>query len=337
MVYRELLECGNLAIADAAMKTEAVFASHSKAHVGISGGADSDVMLDLCERVRTVSPIEIRYEWNDTGIEYRATKEHLDYLEDRYGIKIHRVRAVKTVPVCCKQYGVPFISKMCSQHMHTLQTHDFEWDDKPLAILRKMYPDAPLSSLRWWSNDYTSKGMYTSYCINRNKWLREYVISNHPSFKISGKCCHYAKKLPAEKSARENGCDVRLMGTRRSEGGVRSLSSKCFEPKDGGPDFYKPVYWLNNEDKAFYVERFGIEHSDCYAWGFTRTGCVGCPFNRQCMSDLSLAERHEPNVVRAARRVFADSYEYTLAYREYVKAKEHGGQMTIFDILGDEC
>ena len=33
--------------------------------------------------------------------------------------------------------------------------------------------------------------------------------------------------------------------------------------------------------------------------------------------DLAMAEVFEPNLVRAARKVFADSYEYTRMYREY--------------------
>ena len=36
--YQELLECGNGPIADAAMKCEAMFASHDRAMISISGG-----------------------------------------------------------------------------------------------------------------------------------------------------------------------------------------------------------------------------------------------------------------------------------------------------------
>lgn len=159
-----MIECGNLAIADAAMKCEAVFASHERAHVGISGGADSDVMIDLCERVRQVQPMDITYDFSDTGIEYAATKEHLDYLEDRYGVKIDRTRATKSIPLCCHSYGQPFVSKMVAHHLHILQRHGFEWDDMPLALLKAKYPDAPVSTLRWWSNDYVGKtGIMTSY------------------------------------------------------------------------------------------------------------------------------------------------------------------------------
>ena len=79
-LYKELIQCGDGAIVDAAMKCESVFLHHDKALVSLSGGADSDIILDLCQRVRKEQSIEIEYAFFDTGIEYAATKEQLDYL-----------------------------------------------------------------------------------------------------------------------------------------------------------------------------------------------------------------------------------------------------------------
>lgn len=100
------------------------------------------------------------------------------------------------------------------------------------------------------------------------------------------------------------------------------MSKSCFEKKDGGPDFYKPLFWLTDADRQLYEEHFGIVHSDCYeVWGFKRTGCVGCPFNKSCLEDLAIAEPHEPRIVRAAKKVFADAYEYTRMFEEF--RREH--------------
>ena len=329
--YRELLETGNLAIADMAMKCESVLSGHDKALVSISGGADSDVMLDLCERVRTVTDCHVDYVFYDTGLEYRATKEHIGFLEDNYGVSIRRQRAVKTIPVCAREYGQPFVSKMVAHHMGTLQRHDFGWDDATLPILKLRYPSAPESSLKWWCNSYQkTHGAYNSYCVNYNRWLGEFIIDNPPWFKVSSKCCTYAKKRTKEALLREGDWTVELVGVRRAEGGVRSLSSTCFIRGGAykGVDAYRPLFWMSSDDMAAYCETFGIVHSDCYErWGFKRTGCVGCPFNRVVFDDLAMAEVFEPNLVRAARKVFADSYEYTRMYREYRerrKAEEHG-------------
>lgn len=59
---------------------------YKKIVCSVSGGADSDVMLDILHKVDKDHKVE--YVWFDTGIEYQATKEHLKYLEDKYGIEI---------------------------------------------------------------------------------------------------------------------------------------------------------------------------------------------------------------------------------------------------------
>lgn len=58
---------------------------------------------------------KIEYVWFDTGLEYQATKEHLKFLEEKYGIKIKPYKAIKPISISCKQYGQPFISKHVSE------------------------------------------------------------------------------------------------------------------------------------------------------------------------------------------------------------------------------
>lgn len=70
----------------------------------ISGGADSDIMLDIISKLDTDK--KVKYVFFDTGIEYEATKKHLVYLEEKYGITIERVKAIKPVPFGCRKYGL---------------------------------------------------------------------------------------------------------------------------------------------------------------------------------------------------------------------------------------
>ena len=60
----------------------------------VSGGADSDILIDLCERAE---PHFVSYVFFDTGIEYQATKDHLKFLEEKYGIEIKRIKAIKPI------------------------------------------------------------------------------------------------------------------------------------------------------------------------------------------------------------------------------------------------
>ena len=71
--------------------------------VQFRGGADSDVTIDICKRVDKDNKID--YVFFDTGLEYKATKDHLKKLEDRYGVDIIRRKAIKSIPTTCKEYG----------------------------------------------------------------------------------------------------------------------------------------------------------------------------------------------------------------------------------------
>ena len=153
------------------------------------------------------------------------------------------------------------------------------------------------------------------------------MVENPPWFKISKNCCNYAKKQVAHKFIKENGIDLMIVGIRKAEGGVRSFSYKsCFDANEDGCDFYRPLFWYKDEDEKEYANRFNVSHSDCYeVWGFNRTGCVGCPFNRYLFDDLKVVATYEPLIHKAAHNIFKDSYEYTQQYRDYVqkmKAKD---------------
>jgi len=55
----------------------------------VSGGSDSDLLVDICARCDVSNKVE--YVWFDTGLEYAATKQHLDFLEQKYHITISEI------------------------------------------------------------------------------------------------------------------------------------------------------------------------------------------------------------------------------------------------------
>lgn len=318
--YQKLMKSNCFAIVDAAMKCEQVFCDHKKALVSISGGADSDVILDICERVRQEQPIEIVYGFFNTGIEYRATLDHLSYLEERYGIEIVRFKAEKSVPQCCREYGQPFASKYISMMIARLQNIGFEWDDSDsYDELWEKY-GACRSGLRWWTNDFgNNPDKPCKFDVGYRRHLKEFMVENHPWFRISPKCCDFAKKRVAKKAIKESGCDLTVVGVRKSEGGGRAIQNKCFDKGiDGSTSTYRPMFWFSNDDRAQYEKLFGIRHSDCYeVWGFKRTGCVGCPYSRNLQSDMDKTLLYEPRIYKAVSNVFADSYRYTEMFNEF--------------------
>lgn len=282
-------------------------------NVSISGGADSDIMLDMIERIGY--PLsEVRYHFFDTGLEFKATKEHLEFLEKRYGITIERHRAKVPVPIGVKKYGYPFLSKRVSEYIERLQKHGFKWEDRPFEELYAEYPHCK-AALRWWCNAW---GEGSKMGIDHQPYLKDFLIANPPEIPISPRCCDGAKKAKAHELEKE--ADLNCVGVRKAEGGARSTGyHNCFTEYTADADQFRPIFWFENEDKEAYEAAFFVIHSDCYTlYGLKRTGCACCPFGKRFEDELQAAEIFEPQLYLAATNVFGPSYDYTRKYRAFV-------------------
>lgn len=307
----------NLEIFKSFLVTQNKFETNNKILCSVSGGSDSDIMIDLfCKFGKE----KVTFVFFDTGLEYSATKEHLKFLEEKYGIDIIKVKAKKPIPIVCKDEGQPFLSKQVSEFMSRLQKHGFKWEDRPYCELIKEYPKCS-SALKWWCDE---KGDGSMFSIRRNKWLKEFIIDNPPDFKISNKCCKYAKKDPLKYFIKENDFDLCCSGVRKAEGGVRAGAYKnCFTDnshKDDKIDEYRPIFWYKDEIKRVYEKAFDVTHSKCYSeYGLKRTGCGGCPYGRNFEFELEVLKEYEPNLYKAVNNIFGKSYEYTRKYKEFAK------------------
>lgn len=312
---------------DSQLITDSIVITHSKLQqyekilCSISGGSDSDILIDLCEKFDESN--KITYAFFDTGLEFQATKEHIEYLEQKYGVHINHIKAEKPIPYCCKTYGQPFVSKQVSEWIERLQRHGFKWEDESFDNLYSKYPQCR-AALRWWCNDFprSETGKESSFNIAYNQYLKEFMIENPPAFKISNKCCHFAKKEVASKFRTRENFDLNIYGVRKAEGGARRAAYKtCFSVNDRC-DEYRPIFWYLSDTKKRYEEHYNIEHSKCYReYGLKRTGCAGCPFARNFEDELQVMQEYEPKLFKAVNYVFKDSYEYTRAYRQFILKK----------------
>ena len=266
---------------------------------------------------------KVKYVWFDTGLEYQATKDHLVYLENKYDVPIQREKAIKSIPLSCKEYGQPFLSKFVSQFIEALQKRGFKWENKSYEELIEEYPKSK-SYIGWWCNHRDTKDFgYSQFNIDYYRGLKSFLIKYPPFFSISSKCCHYAKKEVSKKYCKDNNIQLMILGIRKAEAGIRTTAYKSCFFKDKKFDKYMPVFWYKNEDKDDYDRLFDVTHSLCYSqYGLRRTGCVGCPFNKNILDELCLIEKNESKLYNAVSNIFKDSYEYTRMYREYVKG--HG-------------
>lgn len=301
-------------VQDAIFKADNHIKRANKIVCSISGGSDSDIMLDLMHCLD--SDQKITYVWFDTGLEYEATKRHLKELEARYGIEIEKLKAKMPIPLTVRRYGVPFLSKQVSEMISRLQRHNFKWEDKPFEELLKEYPDCK-AALRWWCNQW---GENSKFNISYNTWLKEFMIANPPYFPISNKCCHFAKKAVAKEVLASDDFDLNCVGVRKAEGGSRSSAYKnCFTPQTSEKAAqYRPLFWFSKESKETYKKCRNIKYSDCYeVWGLTGTGCAVCPFGKNLDFELECVKNYEPKLYVAVLKIFGKSYEYTSKYRKF--------------------
>lgn len=317
---------------------------YKKILCSISGGSDSDIMLDICYRCDKDNKVE--YVWFDTGLEYQATKDHLRELEKKYNIDIKIEKAAKSIPTSCKTYGQPFISKNVSEMIDRLQCHNFQWEDKSYEELLEKYCEVIteeeaycygkkkkgvaklfgkyyrgcVNALAWWCNENQS----IRFCINYNKWLKEFIITYPPEFRISSKCCKGAKKDVIHRLLAKNNYDMNVSGIRKYEGGIRGTAYKsCFDDNDSGHDNYRPLFWYTNDDKKIYENAYDIVNSKCYTdYKLKRTGCAGCPYGRDFEMELDVIQKYEPKFYIAVNNIFGKSYAYTRKYREFCQLNE---------------
>lgn len=309
---------------------------HPNAICSYSGGSDSDIMIDLIETARQLFGLpEVKYCFFNTGLEMEATKRHVKEVEKKYGVEITEYRPKKNIVLATREHGIPFISKIISSAMETVQKKELpfsireEYDnaeDKAAKReeLRQRYPNSEQGiNFLCCCNKYGEHRPNIQLVIDSSKYLYEFMKENPCDFKISAKCCDYCKKQIAHKV--QSGYEMVITGERRDEGGMRSVpksenanGTMCFSETSSGQFRFKPLYYVSDKDKAWYKERFGIRYSDAYeVYGLERTGCCGCSISSRAVEDLEKIRPYEPNVVKAAWNIFGKSYEYRMRYNEY--------------------
>lgn len=312
---------------------------HPKAICSYSGGADSDIVIDLIEQTRKIFNLPpVRYVFFNTGLEMQATKDHVKRTAEKYGVEIQEVRPKVNIVQATRKYGLPFVSKIMSAGLSEWQNKEIpltiaqeyeEAEDKiaKRAELKARYPKCEsVINFLCCCNSAGEPRPNIQLVINSSKYMRDFIAENPPTFKISAKCCDYCKKQIAHKVQKDY--DMVITGERRDEGGMRSVPRKdnttlCFTETSSGQYRLRPLYYVSDKDKAWYKEHYNIRYSDAYeVYGLTRTGCCGCPISYKAVEDLEKIGKYEPNVVKAAWNIFGDSYRYRKAYNDYKEERK---------------
>lgn len=335
---------------------------HPNAICSYSGGADSDILIDLIERTRKIftSLPPVKYCFFNTGLEMKATKDHVKATAEKYGVEIEECRPKINIVKSTREHGIPFVSKIMSQGLEGWQKKGIplsiadeyaEAEDKAAKRkeLKERYPKCEsLINFLCCCNSAGEPRPNIQLVINSSKYMLDFIREYPPDFKISAKCCDYCKKQLAHNVQKPY--EMIITGERRDEGGMRSVprseqwnetNTMCFSETADGKFRFKPLYYVSDKDKAWYKEHYGIKYSDAYeVYGLTRTGCCGCSISYKAVDDLEKIRPYEPNVVKAAWNIFGKSYEYRKKYNEYktarmaeekAKKQKENQQLSLFD------
>lgn len=320
-LFNNLEDCPTSKICDIVLTAWDKYRNHRRIVVAVSGGADSDILVDLFCALDNESKVKFVFVF--PGLEYKATLMHIKDLEQRYGITIKTLAPEENILWCCKVYGQPFCNKNVSEYISRLQRYGFQWEDDSFENLWKKYPKCQ-TALKWWCD---RKGEGSMFSIENNKLLKDFIMAYPPYFMISRMCCVKAKEKPLSDYCDAIGADLSVSGVRKSEGGARAGAYKsCFTSKEDDDDYidkYRPLFFMTNEDKKAYVQSRRIIHSECYRiYGFKRTGCCCCPFGLFFEDELEAARKYEPDLYKAASKAFQDSITYSKMYRHFKDGKE---------------
>ena len=294
-VYTERPEYADYPTKEKFQAIQGIMITHLKRHpnaiCSYSGGSDSDILIDLIERTRTMFNTfcgkevlkPVKYAFFNTGLEMQATKRHVKEVAEKYGVEIQEYRPKVNIVQSTRQHGIPFVSKIMSQGLE-------EWQKKgiPLSIadeyaqaedkiakrqeLKERYPKCQsVINFLCCCNSQGEPRPNIQLVINSSKYMLDFIREYPPDFQISAKCCDYCKKQIAHSVQKDY--EMVITGERRDEGGMRSVprseewnttNTMCFSETADGKYRFKPLYYVTDNDKAWYKEHYGIRYSDAY-------------------------------------------------------------------------
>ena len=224
-----------------------------KVYVSFSGGKDSTVMLDLCQKLYP----DILTVFVNTGNEW---PEILRFVREKQKTtNIMWLRPKYTPRQVLAKYGFPVVSKDTANKIECIKRD----------LSKGKTSKTPHKLLQ---EDNTFK--------LASRW--RYLLDE--PYAVSAKCCYALKKSPIKKFERQTGRHP-IVGVMASESQMRRQSylsrGNCNFFADGNSNSRSiswPLAIWTEDDVLEYIERYNLPIADIYNKGVSRTGCVGCGF-----------------------------------------------------------
>lgn len=199
---------------------QSIVAKHLKQHpnaiCSYSGGADSDILIDVIERAREIFRLPpVKYVFFNTGLEMKATKDHVKATAEKYDVEIETVRPKVNIVMASRKYGIPFVSKIMSAGLS-------EWQKKgvPLSVaqeydraedkqakrleLKERYPKCEsVLNFLCCCNSKGEPRPNIQLVINSSKYMRDFIGEHPRTSKFPPSAVPTARKTLPTKSRRD--------------------------------------------------------------------------------------------------------------------------------------
>lgn len=235
------------------------------AYLSFSGGKDSTILHYLLDMALPGNKIPRLF--LNTGIEYKFIVEFVKELaktDDRIVI----LNSGINIKQMLEHDGYPFKSK---EHSHKIEL--YKKGSRTPSILK--YKD--------------------NIQFGCPKILK-YQFEDNFTLHISSECCNNLKKKPSHTWAKANHKTITLTGMRREEQGQRTNLNCIIMAKSGALLKFHPLLVITNDFEYWFINEFKIRLCKLYypPYNFVRSGCKGCPYNKNLQQDLDIMEELLP-------------------------------------------
>lgn len=217
--------------------------------ISTSGGKDSAVTADIA--LKRVGPESCRLIFCDTGNEHQAVYDYLEYLENRWGVGIIRLKADFSARVLAKR---KFIANDLRVRRDP-KGRRLRWTNKAKRrALAVLYPTGnPYLDLCLWKGRFPSrKAQFCTSELKTNIALAYQAEWIDKGYQV-----------------------VSWQGVRRDES-LQRRNAKKIERLAPGLYAFRPLVDWTAEQVFEYHEENGIEPNPLYKLGMTRVGCMPC-------------------------------------------------------------
>ena len=256
-------------------------------YLAFSGGKDSTVLSYLVDLA--VPGNKIPRVFSNTGIEFEAIVNFVKELQVNDPRVVILQPTVPVIPMLRKE-GYPFKSKVHSAYVNRYQRRGFT--KSTLQYNGLLEDKEPWSDLK--SCPKCLKYQFTPEC----------------TLSISDKCCQRMKKDILKKYQKEHHKPYVIIGIRRAEGGNR-VRANCVVFLNKKLHAFQPLAPVDDGFMDFMVDKFKIQLCELYypPYNFKRTGCKGCPFNRDLQKELDTLEKLLPQERKQCEIIWKPVYD----------------------------